>query len=143
MKTTSERGIQAIQGYEGVKLHAYLDSVNVPTIGVGHTLGVKMGDVITPEQAEEFLRSDLKSAEYAVNNYVTAPLNQNQFDALASFVFNLGSGAFKSSTLLKKLNSVDYQGAADEFPKWNKAGGKVLQGLVNRRAAERTMFLEA
>lgn len=142
MKTTSERGIKAIEGYEGVRLNAYLDSVNVPTIGVGHTLGVKMGDQITKEQAEEFLRADLEDAEYAVNKYVLMPINQNQFDALVSFVFNLGSGAFKGSTLLKRLNAGLYQEAANEFLKWNRAGGVVLQGLVNRRAAERTMFLQ-
>ena len=142
MKTTSDKGIRAIEGYEGVRLSAYLDSVNVPTIGVGHTLGVKMGDVITKEQAEEFLRADLEDAEYAVNKYVLMPLNQNQFDALVSFVFNLGAGAFKGSTLLKRLNAGLYKEAADEFLKWNKAGGKVLQGLVNRRVAERAMFLD-
>lgn len=139
---TSDRGIQAIEEYEGIRLKAYLDSVNVPTIGVGHTLGVHMGDVITQEQAEEFLRADLEDAEYAVNKYVLMPINQNQFDALVSFVFNLGSGAFKGSTLLKRLNAGLYQEAANEFLKWNQAGGKVLAGLAARRAAERAMFRE-
>lgn len=139
---TSDRGIQAIEGYEGIRLKAYLDSVNVPTIGVGHTLGVHMGDVITKEQAEEFLRADLEDAEYAVNKYVLMPINQSQFDALVSFVFNLGSGAFKGSTLLKRLNAGLYQEAANEFLKWNQAGGKVLAGLAARRAAERAMFRE-
>lgn len=139
---TSDKGIKAIEGYEGIRLKAYLDSVNVPTIGVGHTLGVHMGDVITQDQVEEFLRADLEDAEYAVNKYVLMPINQDQFDALVSFVFNLGSGAFKGSTLLKRLNAGLYREAADEFLKWNRAGNRVLPGLVARRAAERAMFLE-
>ena len=137
----SDAGIKAIEGYEGCRLTAYLDSVNVATIGVGHTLGVKMGDVITQDQAEEFLRADLEDAEYAVNKYITAVLNQGQFDALTSFTFNLGAGALKGSTLLRMLNAGQYDAAADQFLRWNMAGGQVLAGLTKRRISERMLFL--
>ncbi len=142
---TSERGIEAIAGYEGVKLEAYPDpgTGGEPiTIGVGHTGGVQLGDVITEEQAMQYLTDDLKSAEATVNNNVRVPMSQHEFDALVSFVFNVGAGNFKSSTLLRMLNIGDRLGAANEFTKWNRAGGRILPGLVARRAAERAMFLE-
>lgn len=137
----SQTGLDAIKAYEGCRLTAYFDSVGVPTIGVGHTLGVKMSDRITQDQADEFLRADMEDAESAVNRYVTVPLNQGQFDALCSFVFNLGAGAFKGSTLLKLLNARKYDEAADQILVWNRAGGRVLPGLVKRRTSERMMFL--
>jgi len=137
----SNNGINLIKRFESLKLEAYRDSVNIPTIGYGHTHGVKMGDIITGEQADAFLREDLQVAELTINTNVKVKLTQNQFDALASFVFNLGSGNFVKSTLLKKLNLGDYAGAADEFGKWVNAGGKKLNGLVKRRAAEREVFL--
>jgi len=137
----SQAGINAIKDYEGVRLKAYDDGVGVWTIGVGHTKGVQRGDEITMAQADEFLRADLAEAEKAVNTRVIVPLTQGQFDALVSFVFNLGAGAFMASTLLKKLNAGDYDGAADEFLRWNKAGGRALPGLVKRRISERIMFL--
>ena len=129
-----------IKHHEGLVLHAYLCPAGVPTIGYGHTGGVSMGDVITEKKADELLKKDLRSAEYAVNKYVNVDLNQNQFDALVSFVFNLGAGNFKSSTLLRKLNFSDYDGAASEFKRWNKAGGRVLAGLTKRRLAEEKLF---
>jgi len=138
---TSQAGIDAIKDYEGVRLKAYDDGVGVWTIGVGHTKGVHRGDVITMDEVDKFLRDDLEDAERTVNSRVTAPLAQGQFDALVSFVFNVGSGAFMASTLLKKLNARDYDGAADEFLRWNKAGGRVLAGLTKRRISERMMFL--
>lgn len=138
----SQAGIDAIKDYEGVRLKAYDDGVGVWTIGVGHTAGVKRGDEITMAQVDEFLRADLAEAQKAVNTLVTTPLTQGQFDALVSFVFNLGAGAFKGSTLLKKLNAGDYDGAADELLRWNRAGGRVLAGLTKRRISERIMFLE-
>lgn len=138
---TSQAGIDAVKDYEGVRLKAYDDGVGVWTIGVGHTAGVKRGDVITMDQVDEFLRADLEDAEQAVNARVVAPLSQGQFDALVSFVFNVGAGAFIASTLLKKLNARDYDGAADEFLRWNKAGGRVMAGLTKRRISERMMFL--
>uniref|UniRef100_UPI001B316D19 lysozyme n=1 Tax=Pantoea ananas TaxID=553 RepID=UPI001B316D19 len=97
--------------------------------------------VITGEQADKYLREDLLVAELTINTNVKVKLTQNQFDALASFVFNLGSGNFVKSTLLKKLNAGDIAGAADEFGKWVNAGGKKLAGLVKRRAAEREVFI--
>lgn len=138
----SQVGIDAIKDYEGVRLKAYDDGVGVWTIGVGHTASVKRGDEITMAQVDEFLRADLAEAQKAVNTLVTVPLTQGQFDALVSFVFNLGTGAFKGSTLLKKLNARDYDGAADELLRWNRAGGRVLAGLTKRRISERIMFLE-
>jgi lysozyme len=137
----SEAGIKAIEGYEGVRLTAYADSIGVATIGVGHTLGVKLGDTITQDQADEFLRADLEDAEYAVNKYVTVALTQGQVDSLTSFVFNLGAGAFKGSTLLADLNAGKYDDAADQLLRWNRAGGQVLAGLTKRRISERCMFL--
>lgn len=138
---TSNNGMSLIKRFEGLKLQAYRDSVGIPTIGYGHTQGVKMGDIITGEQADKFLREDLQVAELTINANVKVRLSQAQFDALASFVFNLGSGNFVKSTLLKKLNAGDYAGAAGEFGKWVNAGGKQLPGLVKRRAAEREVFL--
>ena len=138
---TSQGGINLIKQHEGVRYHAYDDGVGVWTIGVGHTKGVMKGDKVDDRQVDEFLRQDLESAEYAVNSLVKVDLTQNAFDALVSLVFNIGSGAFAGSTLLKMLNKGNYHAAADQFPRWNMAGGKVLRGLVIRRAAERVLFL--
>jgi lysozyme len=138
---TSEAGKDLIKRFEGVRLNAYLDSVKVPTIGVGHTKGVRMGDIISPAQVDEFLTADLMDAERAIDRCVTVPLNQAQFDALVSWTFNLGGGALSKSTLLKRLNASDYDGAADEMLKWTMAGNRVLDGLVKRRTAERMLFL--
>lgn len=138
---TSNKGIDLIKRFEGLKLEAYRDSVGIPTIGYGHAHNVKMGDVITGEQADKYLREDLLVAELTINTNVRVNLTQNQFDALASFVFNLGSGNFVKSTLLKKLNAGDFAGAADEFGKWVNAGSKKLAGLVKRRTAEREVFI--
>lgn len=137
----SNNGINLIKRFEGLELKAYKDSVGILTIGYGHTHAVKAGDVITGEQADAFLREDLQVAELTINTNVKVKLTQGQFDALTSFVFNLGSGNFVKSTLIRKLNAGDYAGAADEFGKWVNAGGKKLPGLVKRRAAEREVFL--
>lgn len=133
--------IEIIKRYEGLRLKTYKCPAGVLTIGYGHTKTAKQGQVITEDYAVELLRLDIADAERAVNKYVKAPINQNQFDALSSFVFNLGSGNFRSSTLLKKLNARDYLGAANEFKRWNKAGGKVLNGLVRRRESEANLFI--
>ncbi len=119
--------------------------MGVWTIGIGTTVypngvKVKQGDTCTPEQAKVYFKHDLAKFEKTVNEAVTVPLNQNQFDALVSLTYNIGSGAFKNSTLLKLLNKGDYQGAADQFLAWKKAGGKVMKGLVRRREAERALF---
>lgn len=140
MKTVNK---EIVKEFEGLRLEAYKCPADVWTIGYGHTRGVIPGDVITEKEAEIFLAEDLEDAESAVNEYVEVKLNQNQFDALVSFVYNLGAGNFKSSTLLRKLNAGDYLGAANEFKRWNKAGGKVLNGLVRRRAAECNLFIGA
>ena len=145
--TTSNVGIDLISSFESTRLKAYDDGVGVWTIGTGTTVypngvKVKKGDTCTLEQAKTYFKHDLVKFEKTVNGSVTVPLNQNQFDALVSLTYNIGSGAFKSSTLLKLLNKGDYQGAADQFLAWKKAGGKVLPGLVRRREAERTLFLK-
>ena len=137
----SDAGLELIKRFEGVRLIAYDDGVGVWTIGVGHTKGVKPGDVATAEQVDQWLREDAQEAEQAVNRLVRAPLSQAQFDALVSFVFNLGAGALERSTLLKRLNGRDYDAAANEFLRWNIAGGRVLAGLTKRRIAERMLFL--
>ena len=112
------------------------------TIGYGHTgPDVTSGKKITAEQANALLVKDVQRFESAVNELVKAPMTQGMFDALISFSFNLGAGSLKSSSLLKKLNADDLEGAADEFLKWNKAKGKVLAGLTERRESERELFL--
>lgn len=146
MRKTSTKGIDLIKEFEGCRLTAYKCPAGVWTIGYGHTGAVDgkpvaAGMTITAAKATQLLRSDLARFEAAVNSYVTAPITQGMFDALVSFSYNCGAAALKSSTLLKKLNAKDYTGAADEFPKWNKAGGKVLSGLVRRRERERKLFI--
>ena len=144
---TSSNGTALIKEFEGFMASAYLCPAVVWTIGIGTTVypngtKVKKGDKCTQEQALEYLQHDLKSFEKTVNDSVKVPLSQNQFDALVSLSYNIGSGAFKNSTLLKKLNAKDYAGASDQFLVWNKGGGKVLKGLVKRRASERALFLK-
>ena len=137
----NKQTLNLIKHYEGCKLKAYLCPAGVLTIGYGHTKNVKRGDVISQQQADEVLVADLKEFENAVNDMVLVPLTENQRGALISFAFNVGIHALKKSTLLKKLNAKDYQGAANEFLRWNKAGGKELKGLTLRRQAERELFL--
>jgi len=140
---TSNAGLDLIKSFEGFSAKAYPDPAhgwNVPTIGYGTTAGVKMGDTITKERAEELLREDVKRFEDQVLRLVKVPLTQGQLDALVSFTYNLGAANLGNSTLLRLLNAGDYKGAAAQFDRWNKAGGKVLKGLVTRRAAERAMF---
>ena len=144
--SVSNKGVDLICEFEGKRLVAYDDGVGVWTIGFGTTkypngVRVKKGDTCTLEQAKEYMRHDLIEFEHTVNSSVKVPLNQNQFDALVSLAYNIGSNAFKSSTLVKKLNTGDYQGAADQFNVWVNAGGKRMQGLVNRRDREKLLFL--
>lgn len=142
MMRTSSAGIALIKRFEGCELKAYQDSVSVWTIGVGHTGGVEPGQVITEEEADAFLREDLQDAENCVNASVLVPLSQSKFDALVSLVFNIGCGNFQKSTLLRELNAgAGMMLVADQFKRWNKAGGVVLNGLTKRRAAEAEMFL--
>ncbi|MGH2412338.1 MAG: lysozyme, partial [Microcystaceae cyanobacterium] len=123
------------------RIAAYLDSVGVPTIGYGHTHGVYLGMIVTRAQAEDFLKQDLSEAESAASQLVKVPLNDNQFSALVSFVFNLGAGALAQSTLLRELNAGNYTEAAEQFLRWTRAGGQQLAGLVRRRHTERALFL--
>lgn len=136
----SDAGMALTQKSEGFKLDAYQDVAGVWTIGYGHTAGVDAGMSCTEAQALYFLLEDLKGAENCVNQAVTVPLAQNQFDALVDFAFNLGCHALRSSTLLKLVNEQNFTDAAQEFDKWVMAGGKRVWGLVKRRAAERAMF---
>lgn len=143
---TSDKGIALIKQFEGCKLTAYQDSVGVWTIGYGWTQPVdgkpiRAGMTIKQETAERLLKTGLVIYESDVSRLVKVSLTQGQFDALASFAYNLGARALSTSTLLRKLNAGDYAGAADEFLRWNKAGGKVLNGLTRRREAERALFL--
>lgn len=137
----SENGLELIKRFEGCRLAAYQDSVGVLTIGYGHTRGVKRGDRITQAQADEFLAQDAAGAAADVSRRVNVPLNQNQFDALVSFTFNLGDGNLKSSTLLRRLNEGNYRAAAEQFGRWVFAGDVLREGLVRRREAEKSLFL--
>lgn len=135
---------QLIKQWEQLRLVAYKPTpADRWTIGWGHTEDVFQGMTITKAQAEQFFEMDVQWAEDAVNTLVKVPLTQHQFDALVSFTFNIGAGAFKKSTLLRKLNAKDYKGAAHEMLRWNKQDGKVLQGLVNRRSDEMSYFMQA
>lgn len=148
--TVSGKGLDLIAGFEGWSATLYNDVANNATIGYGHLVHAgpindadrkgPYGKGITKEQGLALLQKDVEAKAQAVRQYVTVKLNQGQFDALVSFAYNVGAGNLKSSTLLKKLNAGDYEGAANEFAKWNKAGGKELAGLTRRRAAEAAMF---
>jgi lysozyme len=136
----SSDGMHLTEGFEGCRYEAYRDVVGVLTIGYGHTLGVYEGQVITQDQAEAFLREDIQRSEDDINRLVKVPLTQGQFDALVDFDFNLGGDALTNSTLLRKLNKGDFEGAAKEFERWDMAGGKHLAGLFRRRKAEEDLF---
>lgn len=141
-----QAGINLIKGFEGFETRAYQDSVGIWTIGHGtikypNGKAVAKGDTCTAAQAVEYMVNDLKGFEAKVNEVVKVPLTQNQYNALVSLTYNIGQTAFANSTLARKLNAKDYAGAADQFLVWNKAGGRVIQGLVNRRTAERNVFL--
>ena len=137
----SQQGIDLIKRWEGFRNKAYLCPGNVWTIGYGHTKNVRSGMCISKEQAEQLLREDLKHFEASVSQLVTVQLNQAQFDALVSFTFNVGVGAFKKSTLRKLVNQGDFLGAAKQFGRWVNANGKKLPGLVSRREEEKQLFL--
>ena len=137
----SKKGIDLITKFEGFRARAYKCPAGVWTIGYGHTKGVKAGQSVTLEGAQDLLRQDLKNFEDWVNKLVKVELTQGQFDALVSFCFNLGPGALDSSTLLKLVNQQKFALAADQFKRWNKAGGVELSGLTKRRAAERDLFV--
>ena len=145
MRTTSAAGIALITGFEGLELESYQDIAGIWTVGYGHT-----GPEVTPDmkitfrEAEMLLKNDLRPRENAINETVTVPLNQNQFDALVSFIYNIGIAGWKSSTALKRLNKGDYAGAAKAMLWWNKAtvDGKLteVRGLTRRREGEKGLF---
>lgn len=145
MRTTNQAGIDLIKRWEGLELDAYPDpgtGGDPWTIGYGHTgPEVKKGLSITAEEAEDLLKKDLAKFEAHVSRLATVELTDNEFAALVSFAYNCGPANLGASTLLKKLNAGDYTGAALEFPRWNKAAGKVLAGLTKRREAEKQLFL--
>lgn len=142
----SERGLALIKQFEGCRLEAYQDAVGVWSIGYGWThpvdgVEIHAGMQIEQVTAERLLLSGIGDYERGVKKLVSVSISQSQFDALVSFVYNLGCRSLADSTLLKKLNQQDYLGAAAEFPRWNKAGGVVLAGLTSRRLAEQKLFL--
>ena len=136
----SSSGMQLTEKFEGCSLKAYQDITGVWSIGYGHTSGVVAGQTCTQEQAEQWLAEDMAWAEKCVNNEVHVPLTQGEFDAVCDFIFNLGVGSFEHSTLLRLINAGDYESASQEFDKWDKAGGKVVAGLLRRRQAETDEF---
>ena len=138
---TSDDGLNIIKEFEHLRLDAYIPAPgDVPTIGWGTTAGVKMGDTIDLKTAEQYLRRDVHSCEDAVNQSCGELLSQSQFDACVSLTYNIGAGAFKKSTLVKKIKSHDPL-AADEFLRWDKFHGAPLAGLTRRRKEERELFL--
>jgi GH24 family phage-related lysozyme (muramidase) len=149
-RVTSDKGINFIKSFEGFEPNLYNDPAGHCTIGYGkllHKGNCNGASSETPylggiseSAATDLLRTEVAGFEHVVNNAVTTDLNQNQFDAMVSFTYNVGSGNLQKSTLLAKVNEGDYEGAAHEFGKWTKAGGHTLPGLVRRRAAEEKMF---
>ncbi len=141
-REVNEAGVRLVQEFEGCRLEAYRCPAGIPTIGYGATgPDIRMGMVWTQEQADARLVEDLARFADGVERLVEVDLSDNQFAAIVSFAFNVGLGALRDSTLLRKLNAGDYLGAADQLPRWNKGGGRVLPGLTRRRAAERDLFL--
>ena len=132
----SEEGKALIKKFEGCKLDSYRCSANVATIGYGHTKGVSDGDSCTQDEAGQMLADDLEEFEGYVDKYVKVDLEQNQFDALVAWTFNLGPTNLKSSTMLKVLNEGKHENVPSEMRRWNKAGGETLEGLIRRREAE-------
>jgi GH24 family phage-related lysozyme (muramidase) len=138
----NQEGLDLIKSFEGLRFSSYDDGVGVWTIGYGHTKNICPEMTIDKEQAELFLKQDLKRFEAAVSRLVKVHLTDNQFSALVAFAFNVGDGALAKSTLLELLNQAQYDLAADQFLRWDKAQGKVLAGLTRRRKAEQALFLK-
>ena len=137
----NKNGENLIKRFEGCRLKAYKCPAGVWTIGYGHTGNVRADDVITQIEADELFKRDIAVHEDNVKRLVKVPLTQGQFNALVSFEFNVGYGAFSNSTLLKLLNAQNYEGAGKQFSRWVYAGDRVLEGLIKRRQAETEMFL--
>ena len=136
----SEHGRELIKQFEGLRLEAYQCSAGVWTIGYGHTLGVKEGMTISNDMAERLLDTDIGRITPVINAYINVEITQSMFDALCSFVFNIGTGAFVKSTMLRLINKRKFEKAYLEFHRWVYANGAVSQGLVNRRKIERELF---
>ena len=136
----SEEGKNLIKKFEGCELEAYKCAAGVWTIGYGHIKTAVEGMKIDQATANELFDEEMGEYETYVNTAVTVPLSQNQFDALVSWVFNLGNGNLKASTMLKVINSGDHAGVPAQIKRWNKAGGKVLEGLIRRREAEALLY---
>lgn len=145
IRKLDEQGIAFLKKHEGYKSKAYKDSAGIWTIGYGSIRifgrAVQKDDVVTEHQAMNQMILDLETFEHAVNEHVKVYLTQRQYTALVSFTYNVGQNAFRNSTLLKKLNQSDYRAAGNEFNRWVNAGGRVVQGLVNRRKDESDLFL--
>lgn len=146
---TDEAGYNLIVHWEGKRNKAYLDSVKIPTIGTGfirYTLGdkagqrVKLGDTMTDEEIKAEFLNQIKSYENGVKEVVKVPLTQSQFNACVSLCYNIGVAAFAKSTVVRRLNERKYKAACDAFAMWNKAGGRVIPGLANRRSSEQKEF---
>ncbi len=133
--------VEPIREKKDIVKRLYKCPAGVLTIGYGHTNNVRLDDVLTQDEAEKLLDIDIKIKENELNKLIKVPVTQNQYDALISFVFNLGVGNLKNSTLLRLLNQKNYKGAAQQFDRWVYAGNKVLAGLVKRRAEEKELFL--
>lgn len=138
----STNGIEMIKKWEGVRLKAYRDPVGIWTIGYGHTFGVKQGDVCSQWQAEKWLKEEAKSHMKIAEKLITVKITQHMYDALASFHYNLGVNILTNSNLLRLINAKKWKEASEKMKEYNKAGGKVLQGLVNRRNDEAKLFMK-
>ncbi len=147
MRHINDRGIEIVKCFEGISLKPYLCPANVWSQRYGCTVSRTDGPIdldmepISETEAEALLLRDLESSQGWVSRLIKTALTENQYSALTSFTFNVGAGALQRSTLRMKLNSEEFQGAADEFPKWHRAGGRILAGLVRRRVAQQTLFL--
>jgi lysozyme len=137
----NDAGIALLKSFESCRLKSYQDVVGIWTIGWGHTGGVGPDMEISQEEADGWLSAELSEVSMSVQKLIEVELNENQFSALVSFAYNVGTGNLKYSTLLKHLNAGDFAAAADEFLRWDKAGGKRYAGLARRRIAERALFL--
>jgi lysozyme len=140
----NDAGLKLIESFEGLRLTVYKDPVGIPTVGYGHVVRpqdtLSVGDTITQDQADAFLRADLQVAEHGVESVITGNLTDNEFAACVSLAFNIGVANFAHSTLAKDINGGNLEAAAHQFLAWNKAGGRVLPGLVRRRQAEMDLF---
>lgn len=148
MNRVTDQTLALIRQFEGLRLAAYRDAAGVWTIGYGHTAqagppAVRAGMEISPGEAEALLRADVEAVATIVRRLVEVPVNDNEFGALVSFAYNVGTGALRGSTLLRRLNDGDRAGAALQFGKWIHGGGRVLPGLVHRREKEKQLFLTA